>query len=73
MNGWINVKERLPYSEYGESRDVLTVDSDGLMRVLYFDGGCWCWPTGELLTTYPLYPITHWMELPEAPDRDGDE
>ena len=38
---WIPVSARLPFAEYGESEDVLTVDEWGLMRVLYFDGGCW--------------------------------
>ena len=65
---WIPVTERLPEHEYGESTSVLTVDLYGVMRVTYFDGGNWCWPTGEALTTTRVAPITHWMPLPEPPN-----
>lgn len=64
---WIPVKERLPEHAYGEGDSVLTVSSLGSMLVLYFDGGNWCYPTGEALTTARKYPITHWMSLPEPP------
>ena len=64
---WIPVTERLPEHAYGEGDSVLTVSSLGSMRVLYFDGGNWCYPTGEALTTARKYPITHWMPLPEPP------
>ena len=62
---WIPVTERLPKHEYGESPSVLTVDLYGIMRVAYFDGGNWCMPSGEALTTLRVAPITHWMPLPE--------
>ena len=62
---WIPVTERLPEHEYGESTSVLTADLYGVMRVTYFDGGNWCWPTGEALTTMRVAPITHWMPLPK--------
>lgn len=68
---WISVEERLPKHAYGEGDSVLTVSSLGSMRVLCFDGGNWCYPTGEALTTARKYPITHWMPLPEPPK--GDE
>lgn len=68
---WIPVEERLPEHEYGESTSVLTVDLFGVMRVAYFDGGNWCCPSGEALTTMRVAPITHWMPLPEPPK--GDE
>ena len=64
---WIPVTERLPEHEYGESTSVLTVDLYGIMRVAYFDGGNWCSPSGEALTTIRVAPITHWMPLPEPP------
>lgn len=67
---WITVIERLPEHEYGESASVLTVDLFGVMRVMYFDGGNWCWPSGEALTTMRVTPITHWMPLPEPPKED---
>ena len=64
---WIPVTERLPTHEYGESASVLTIDLYGVMRVVYFDGGNWCWPSGEALTTMRVAPITHWMPLPLPP------
>ena len=67
---WIPVTEALPEHEYGESTSVLTVDLYGVMRVTYFDGGNWCWPTGEALTTMRVAPITHWMPLPKGPKED---
>ena len=68
MSRWISVKEEMPHAEYGEGDAVLTVDELGVRRVLYFDGGNWCWPTGEPLTTAREFPITHWMPLPERPE-----
>ena len=73
MSEWIPVKERLPEHEYGEGTDVLTVDIYGLMRVAYFNGGNWCEPSGEALTTVRVAPITHWMTLPEPPIIDAEE
>jgi hypothetical protein len=67
---WIPVTERLPEHSYGESNSVLTVSSLGTMRVLYFDGGNWCYPTGEALTTAGKFPVTHWMPLPEPPKEE---
>ena len=67
---WIPMTERLPKHEYGESTSVLTVDLYGVMRVTYFDGGNWCWQTGEALTTMRVAPITHWMPLPEPPKEE---
>lgn len=61
---WISVKERLPEAYYGESDNVLVVDEIGIRKILYFDGGCWCYPTGE---TYDR-KVTHWMPLPEPPE-----
>lgn len=69
---WIPVTERLPEHEYGESTSVLTVDLYGVIRVTYFDGGNWCWPTGEALTTMRVAPITHWMPLPAPPKGETD-
>ena len=67
---WIPVTEQLPEHEYGESTSVLTVDLYGVMRVMYFDGGNWCWPSGEALTTMRVAPITHWMPLPQPPEEE---
>lgn len=69
---WIPVTERLPEAEYGESEDVLTIDSLKVMRVAYFDGGNWCYPTGEVISTTCKFHITHWMPLPEPPKEEKD-
>lgn len=71
---WIPVEARMPEAEYGESEDVLTIDSLKVMRVAYFDGGNWCYPTGEVISTTCKFHITHWMPLPEPPkeETDGD-
>ena len=62
---WISTKQRLPYAEYGESNTVLCYTDLGLVKLLYFDGGNWCHPTGEV---YILSRVTHWMPLPEPPE-----
>lgn len=66
---WIPCKKRLPYAEYGESDTVLTTcgyrdvedTSVKWIRLLYFNGGNWCYPTGE---TYEA-KVYAWMPLPE--------
>ena len=73
---WIPCSERLPYAEYGESDNVLATCGcrdveDGSIRwikTLYFNGGNWCYPTGE---TY-LEKVYAWMPLPE-PYRGGEK
>ena len=45
---WISVSERLPEAEYGESDSVLVCFENGTQDVLYFNGGNWCYPTGEV-------------------------
>ena len=66
---WISADDRLPFAEYGESDNVLTVDGHGLIEMLYFDGGCWCYPTGETVEYLTQEDrISHWMPLPEPPN-----
>lgn len=73
---WISCSERLPFAEYGEGDTVLTTcgyrngenTSARWLKMLYFNGGNWCFPTGE---TYEE-KIYAWMPLPE-PYKDGDE
>ena len=60
---WIPVTERLPFAEYGESDDVLALTEFGMMRTLYFDGGNWCFQSGDPY----LHKVTHWMPLPDPP------
>lgn len=64
---WISVEDEMPHAEYGESDNVLTVDGFGIVKMLYFDGGCWCRPTGETVVyENPRCRITHWMPLPST-------
>lgn len=77
-NKWISVEDKMPHAEYGESDNVLTINRVGICKVLYFDGGCWCYPTGEPVACgNPRWRITHWMSLPEPPkaqeETDGTE
>ena len=65
---WIPVTERFPDAEYGESENVLTYNEFGMEHILYFDGGCWCYPDGEVYDK--LFHITHWMPLPEPPKEE---
>lgn len=64
---WISVEDALPEAEYGEGISVLTIDTMGLQRVAEWNGGNWCWPTGEVIATCGKFPITHWMPLPNPP------
>ncbi|MFR4340061.1 MAG: hypothetical protein DBX91_14110 [Subdoligranulum variabile] len=68
---WIKCSERLPHAECGESENALTVSGAGVVRVLCFDGACWCYPNGNLYEvepeSYNEQRITHWMPLPEPP------
>ena len=69
---WISVEDEMPHAEYGESDNVLTVGGLGIVEMLYFDGGCWCYPTGEpVFYEDPSWRITHWMPLPEPPRVQG--
>lgn len=63
---WISINDRLPDAKYGESDSVLTISESGIQEVLYFDGSCWCHPTGEVRES--VFHITHWMPLPEPPE-----
>ena len=64
---WIPCEERLPEAEYGESDSVLATckhkdeDEPRWIRLLYFNGGNWCYPTGEVYTS----EVIAWMPLPE--------
>ena len=66
---WIPCSERLPDAEYGESDIVLATcgymnvkdTSVRWIKTLYFNGGNWCYPTGE---TYEQ-KVYAWMPLPE--------
>lgn len=67
---WIPVSERLPEAEYGESDSVLVCFEDETQGVLYFNGGNWCYPTGETYVSVNHKNGWHnkvvaWMPLPE--------
>lgn len=74
---WIPCSERLPFAEYGESDNVLTTcgyrdvkdTSVRWIRLLYFNGGNWCYPTGK---TYEQ-KVYAWMPLPEPYKGEGHE
>ena len=66
VQGWIPVEDMLPFAEYGESNDVLAVTELDVIRVLYFDGGNWCFQNGECCP----HKVTHWMPLPQPPKED---
>lgn len=76
-NQWIPCSERLPFAEYGESNNVFATcghreDEDPEYRwikMLYFNGGNWCYPTGE---TY-LEKVYAWRPLPEPYKEGNDE
>ena len=66
---WHSVKDKLPFAKYGESPNVL-VSYQGrnqedkefaLVAILYFDGGNWCYPTGEPFEDI----VVSWAELPK--------
>jgi hypothetical protein len=71
---WIPCSVRLPFAEYGESDNVLATcgHRDGedtsirWIKTLYFNGGNWCYPTGE---TYDQ-KVYAWMPLPECYQED---
>lgn len=71
---WIPCSERLPKAEYGESDCVLATcswKSDTKQRwteKLYFNGGNWCYPTGECFT----HKVIAWKPMPE-PYREDDK
>lgn len=73
---WIPCSERLPFAEFGESDNVLTTcgyrdvkdTSVRWIRLLYFNGGNWCHPTGE---TYEQ-KVYAWMPLPEPYKEDDN-
>ena len=78
-NEWVSVEERLP-EENGEY--IVTACDEGcpagegiwydtvVVFAEYYDG-CWTWNDG---TEYDLTDIvTHWMPLPEPPDRRPPE
>ena len=63
---WIPCSERLPFAEYGESDNVLCSVNNRLdnsvkwVEILYFNGGCWCLPTGEVYESN----VEAWQPLP---------
>lgn len=74
---WIPCSERLPFSEYGESDSVLATcehrnpdydDDFRWIKRLYYNGGVWCYPTGEMYEEH----VVAWMPLP-SPYREGGD
>lgn len=72
---WIPCSERLPEAEYGESDNVLTtciykdaVDGYRSVKTLYYNGGVWCYPTGETFEG----KVLAWMPLPNPYGGEND-
>lgn len=56
--------EELPDAENGESDTVLCQKKIGTYILLYFDGGNWCYPTGECYECNKDYQkIIAWKEI----------
>ena len=67
---WISVQDQLPFAEYGESnnvlaacrmRDQISTDEYRFVKTLYFNGGNWCYPTGETFEEQ----VIAWMPIPD--------
>lgn len=74
---WVSVSERLPKAEHGEGEDLLCQLENMRRIVLYFDGGNWCYPSGEpyIGVNYEngwSNKVVAWMPLPE-PWKGEDE
>jgi hypothetical protein len=69
---WVPCSERLPHAEYGESDIVLVTCESTLIRLLFFDGGNWCYPTGERYE-HRIDKVVAWMPLPTAYKEGADE
>ena len=61
MSEWISVKDRLP--ETGV--EVLAYSDGDIYTVVHCIDGSWIASS----TYYDLYHVTHWMPLPEPPDK----
>lgn len=75
---WIPCSERLPEAECGESESVLVCFENGTQDVLYFNGGNWCYPTGETYISRNYKNGWHnevvaWMPLPDPWKGEQDE
>lgn len=66
---WISCDKKLPFAKYGESEvvycrcrkfSVLWDENRIVGRALYFNGGNWCYPTGE---TFAEGQVTHWHRV----------
>ena len=69
---WIPCSERLPHAECGESDNVLVTCESTLIRLLYFNGGNWCYPTGECYE-HRIDKVVAWMPLPEPWEGADDD
>lgn len=63
LTGWVSVKERLPEC----CKDVLAYYENGKIDIDWVDSiSCWCYEN-------IFGSVTHWMPLPEPPDRRPPE
>lgn len=61
---WISVDEELP----SEGKYTVTINKVGFQAVRYYKGGKWFSSYGN-----EYGDITHWLPLPQAPEKGGEE
>lgn len=71
VNGWISVKDRMP-----ETRHAVLVYTPYHKNIwaasMHEDGNWYIWSPGSRVLLDPDWhgPITHWMPLPEPPEKE---
>lgn len=68
LGGWISVEERLPGTER-----ILITDGELVKEGYRRPDGVWKYGREEYLlwSQLSIYPVTHWMPLPEAPKEEA--
>ena len=66
-NLWTNVKDELPKTSNGLSKDVLCIDNRGCIIVAKYQDGVGWWSRGG--THWNTNGFTHWMPIPTLKDR----
>lgn len=76
---WISVEERLPENDYGKhwkerQHYLVMTEPSGLMRVARFGSKEFPWwidSHDTVMTSANYAKVTHWMPLPEPPNKGG--
>ena len=66
---WISVEDELPPKQPNreQSKNVLVRTNSGRTKIEYYDYG------NDVIKEWWEYNITHWMPLPQAPKKGGEE